>query len=236
MPLRLIVERLHKLVGFTETERSIVLALPATVKQLGPEQNITREGDKPTHGCAVVSGFLYRHKPVTDKEQILSFHVPGDLPDLHSLHLPRLDHGLSSAGLSTIALIPHSALNAMLDSSPRLTHAFWRESLVDASLYWEWVASLGARDALQRLAHLICEFAARLEIVGLLKNNAFDIPFTQAQISQAAGLSVVHVNRTLQELRKRRLITWSGTTVTLLDRKQLEWIADFAPEYLQLPD
>ncbi|MEZ2148213.1 Crp/Fnr family transcriptional regulator [Bradyrhizobium sp. DN5] len=115
----------------------------------------------------------------------------------------------------------------MLDGSPRLTYAFWRETLIDAAIYRQWVANLGGHDAIAKIAHLICKFLARLEVVSLARDNRFQLPFTQKHVADACGISIVHVNRTLQELRRRGLITWEEGEVAVLNREELESIAEF---------
>ena len=116
--------------------------------------------------------------------------------------------------------------------SQSLTHLFWRETLLDAARLREWVCNVAARDSLPRLAHLICEMEARLAIVGLAETGSFNLPFTQQDVANATGISAVHVNRTVQELRKRGLISWSARTVKVLDRKALRELAEFTPDYL----
>jgi CRP-like cAMP-binding protein len=160
--------------------------------------------------------------------------VPGDIPDLQTLHLNVMDHDLTSVGRAVVAFIPHDWFNRTLDRAPSLAHVFWREILIDAAVYREWIANIGARDAIARIAHLICEIEARLAAVGLVSDNAFSVPFTQRDLADACGLSNVHVNRTLQELRTRGLIGWEGRTITILKRDDLETIADFQRSYLHL--
>jgi CRP-like cAMP-binding protein len=124
----------------------------------------------------------------------------------------------------------------MLEASRSLTNAFWRETLVDAAIYREWVATLRARDAIARIAHILCELAARLDMVGMLEDDTFQMPFTQANLAYACGLSNVHISRTVQEMRHRGLISWQGKTVELLKRKELEIVAEFVPDYLHQSD
>lgn len=116
--------------------------------------------------------------------------------------------------------------------SQSLTYLFWRETLLSAAIFREWVCNVAARDSLSRVAHLICEMEARLAIVGLAESGHFSLPFTQQDIANATGISTVHVNRTLQTLRKRSLIAWSDRTVTVLDRKTLWELGEFMPDYL----
>jgi CRP-like cAMP-binding protein len=158
------------------------------------------------------------------------------MPDLHTLHytlhLPAVDHDLSSLGTSTVAFIPHAHLRQMFMASPGLTNALWRETLIHAAIYREWVENIGSRPALSRVAHLICELATRLEVVGLLDNDSFLFPCTQQDLADACGLSTVHINRTIQELRRAGLIEWRSRTVSLLNRKDLEAAGEFSSDYL----
>lgn len=118
-------------------------------------------------------------------------------------------------------------------SPPDIMQAFWRETLIHAALYREWVENLGSRSALGRIAHLLCEIAARLELVGAVENgSSFRLPFTQQNIADACGLSVVHVNRTIQELRRQGLMEWQHQIVQLLNRTALEDAAEFNRDYL----
>jgi CRP-like cAMP-binding protein len=235
MPSQKLIRRLQTVVGLSDEDRIQLANMPHTVKEFTDGEYIVREGDRASRCAIVMSGFVFRQKLVGTRAQILSIYLAGDMPDLHTLHLPLMDHNICSAGPSTVGFVPHTYLNDILTNSSWLIHALWRETLVDAAIYREWIASL-ARDARSRVGHLICELAARLEVVGLLEGASFYLPFTQQNIADACGLSVVHVNRTIQELRQLRLIEWERRTLTLLRRKELEELADFTPEYLHLRD
>jgi len=236
MPSQKLIKRLQAVVGLSEQDRTKLVNLPYMVKEFTDGEYIVREGDRASRCVIVMSGFVFRQKVVRTRAQILSIYLAGDMPDLLTLYLPLMDHNICSAGQSTIGFVPHTYLNDILTNSSSLVHALWRETLVDAAIYREWVASLGSRDALSRVGHLVCELAARLEVVGLLENASFYLPFTQQNIADACGLSIVHVNRTMQELRQRGLIEWERRTLTLLRRKELEELADFTPDYLHLRD
>ena len=229
-----LIERLQATGRLSDEERRLLADMPSTIRSLADGELLSREGDVPSHCVILVSGFLCRHKIVATRDQILSFHVPGDMPDLLTLHLPEMDHNLVSIGRSTVAMVPHRFLSQMLDESPRLTHAFWRETLIDAAIYRQWVANLGGRDAIAKMAHLICELLARLEAVSLAQDNRFQLPFTQKHVADACGISTVHVSRTLQELRRQRLIAWEGGEVAVLNREELKRISEFVPDYLHL--
>jgi len=229
-----LIYRLRAIASLSASDLNILADMPTTVKSFTDGAYILRDGDKSSHCCLLLEGFLARHKIAGDRSQILSFHVPGDIPDLQTLHLPLMDHDLTSVGRATVAFISHDWFNRTLDQAPSLAHVFWREILIDAAVYREWIANIGARDAIARIAHLICEIEARLAAVGLVSGNSFNVPFTQRNLADACGLSNVHVNRTLQELRTRGLIAWEGRTVTILKRSDLEFVGDFQTNYLHL--
>ena len=228
-----LVARLQAGAGISDQDRAALVALPHTIKTLSDRECLLKEGDAAVRCVILMNGFLYRRKIIGDRNQILSLHVPGDIPDLMTLYLPVMDHDLCSAGPSTVGMVAHAALRALLDRSPTLMHSLWRETLIDAAIFRQWVGSLGSRDAIQRISHLLCEIATRLEYVGLFKENRFSFPLTQADLAAACGLSTVHTNRTLQALRQRKLLEWQGHTVTLPRRRELETLAEFNPDYLQ---
>lgn len=229
-----LVDRLRAIANLSADDLNLLAEMPTMVKSFGDGAYIMRDGDISAHCCLLLEGFLARHKIAGDRSQILSFHVPGDIPDLQTLHLNVMDHDLTSVGRAMVAFISHDWFSRTLDRSPSLAHVFWREILIDAAVYREWIANIGARDAIARIAHLICEIEARLAAVGLVSDNSFNVPFTQRNLADACGLSNVHVNRTLQELRTRGLIVWEGRTVTIVKRSDLETVGDFRSSYLHL--
>ena len=165
------------------------------------DQDIVREGDQPTECCLVLDGFVSRYKVLASgKKQILSFHTPGDIPDLQSLHIHVMDHSLGTLVPTRVAFIPHREMLDLCRRYPALAAAFWRDTLIDAAIFREWIANIGRRNAYQRLAHMFCEMEMRLMAVGLSSKTSYDLPLTQEEIGDATGLTTVHVNRTLKEL------------------------------------
>lgn len=204
-----------------------------TAREFHADQDIVREGDRPWQSCLLVDGFLQRYKMLSDgKRQIMSFHVPGDIPDLESLHLQIMDHSLATVTASRVALISHDALRALTHAHPRIGDLFWRATLIDAAIFREWIVNVGSRDAHSRIAHLICELYLRLKAVGLTNGYTFEAPITQSEIGDATGLSTVHVNRSIQRLRSEGLITLEKARCTITDWDRLEEAATFDPTYL----
>jgi CRP-like cAMP-binding protein len=234
-PYTLLIRRLESIVALSEESRHLISQLPTTVRSYKTNQDILREGDVPTQCCLVVDGYLCRHKIANgSKRQIISFHIPGDMPDLHSLHLTRLDHNISTLGPAAVAFIPHASLREMLPRSRELTHAFWRETLVDAAMFREWVVNLGQREALARVSHILCEMTLRLQAIGLARDFTFALPWTQGDLGDACGISPVHVNRVIQNLRAKGTIEWHAKVIKILHWEELKSIGDFSPEYLHL--
>jgi len=166
--------------------------------------------------------------------QILSFHVPGDIPDLQSLHLRVMDHGLATAIQSTVGFIPHDALRTLCHAHPPLADKFWRDTLIDAAIFREWIVNVGSREAPSRIAHILCEVFLKLQAVGLTNGNSFEFPITQGEIGDATGLSTVHVNRSIQKLRADKLISIEKGRCTIWDWERLKRAATFDPTYLHL--
>jgi len=231
--LRRLLRRLENGVEFTEEERQLLLNLPLHVRSFEADQDVVREGDRPSDTGLVLEGFVCRHKVAADgRRQILSFHPAGDIPDLQSLRLKAMDHSIAALVPTRMAFIPHHALEALIRTSPMIASALWRQTLIDAAIFREWMLGLGRRSAFQRVAHLLCEMALRLKQVGLGDERGYNFPVTQSELGDALGISTVHANRVVQELRRSRLIVWQGAKLTILDWDGLQMAADFDPAYL----
>lgn len=219
-----------------QTEDVAALAdLPLRFKDVPQNNDLVREGDQPSESCLIVEGFACRYKILREgQRQIFSFHIPGDLPDLQSLHIETMDHNLGAITPCRVAYIPHASLSHAMQTRPNLASAFWRDTLVDAAVFREWLAGVGRRSAYQRIAHLICEVFTRLSSVGLAEGSEFTMPTTQVEIADSLGLSNVHVNRTLQRLRAQRLIITRGTNWVISDWDALRLAGEFDAAYLHL--
>jgi CRP-like cAMP-binding protein len=233
--LHTLVRKLESVTSLSPEEEQAILALPAIVRDIRADQDVVRDGDRPTQCCLIVDGFLCRYKDLpTGTRQIHSIHVAGDMPDLQSLHLHVMDHGLATMTPSKVAMIPHDALRQLTRAHPRLGDALWRDTLVDAAIFREWIVNVGAREAYQRIAHLICEIFLKLRAVGLAEGNTFELPLTQGEVAEATGLSTVHVNRSVMQLRADNLITWEKGSCTIESWEGLKRAGMFDPAYLHL--
>jgi CRP-like cAMP-binding protein len=216
-----------------EDDKKAVLSLPHKVQRLGREQYIVRDGEKPIHSCLLLSGFAYRHKITGDGgRQVMSIHMKGDVVDLQNSLLRRSDHNVQALTSIQVALIPVEAVQDLAFTRPTVGKAMWYETLVDASIFREWTLNVGRRVAIKRTAHLLCEFALRLEAAGLGEQCDYQLPMTQDQLADALGLTPVHVNRTLQALQKDGLIERSKRSVKIGNWENLAAVGDFDSNYL----
>jgi CRP-like cAMP-binding protein len=230
-----LIRKLESVSRLDRRDTDALASLPLRTRSVEAGVDVIAQGAVPTECCFVIDGWMCRYATTGDGgRQIVSFHIPGDLPDRDSLHLPHLDHAIGSISAARLAFIPHVALAPLLSDHPNIAVALWRDAVVDAGVFRQWLTSVGRRTAKQRLAHLVCEMFTRMEGLGLADGDHFAFPVTQAQLGDALGLSSVHINRTLQDLRTDGLISWKASIVTIHDEGNLRSVADFDPAYLEL--
>ena len=206
-----------------------------TLRDLRADQDVIREQDRTSQCCLIIDGFACRYKILpSGKRQIFSFQIPGDIPDLQSLHIQTMDHSLGTIVRSKVAFISHETLRAFLRKHPRIADVLWRDTFIDAAIFREWMAGIGRRDAYARIAHLLCELFVRLRVVGRTEGDAYEMPITQAGLADALGLSTVHVNRTLQQLRASAIISITRGKVIIKNWDKLQEAGEFDPTYLHL--
>lgn len=198
-------------------------------------RTIVRAGEELNYSTLLLDGLLGRYKDLKNgQRQITHVHVAGDFADLHGFTLKRLDHSLLALTPCTIARASHTKLRHITETLPHLTRVMWYSTNVDAAIHREWEVSLGRRSAIQRAAHLFCELHARLGVVGLAGPDGYALAISQAELAECLGLTPVHVNRVLRELRERGLVEFRGGRVAFQDLASLKRLAEFDPGYLYL--
>lgn len=218
----------------SEEERAIRDSVAET-RRVPADQVLIHSGEELHTSMILIDGWLARSKDLPGGErQVTELHVAGDFPDLHGFTLKRLDHDLVTLSDCIVAMVPHERLQRITEQHPRLARIYWFSTNVDGAITRELALSLGQRSAAARMAHLFCELHMRLEAVGRARPDGFEFPLTQRELAECLGLTVVHANRTIQELRRRRLIELESRQLTILDRGGLEGLADFDPSYLYL--
>jgi CRP-like cAMP-binding protein len=191
---------------------------------------------EPVHeSTLLLDGWTARAKDLEGGErQITEINLPGDFVDLHSFTLKMLDHDVIALTNCELVTVPHERLQEITVKFPHLTRLLWFSTNLDASIHREWMLSAGRRTALGRVAHLFCELLVRLQLTGLASDDSYDFPLTQVQLADCLGLTSVHVNRTLQDLRKRGIIELRDKRLRILDLPALKQAGEFDPCYLYL--
>jgi CRP-like cAMP-binding protein len=205
------------------------------VRKIGPREDIIREGESPDQVNLILSGWACRYKQLEDgRRQIIAFFLPGDLCDTHVFVMREMDHSIGTLSAVTVAEIGRDVLTAITEQHPRVTQALWWEMLVATAVQREWTVNIGQRTATERLGHLFCELFLRMRAVDLTDGTSCELPVTQVDLADALGLSNVHVNRVLQELRANGLVTLRGRHLTIPDLSALKAASLFNPNYLHL--
>lgn len=225
--------KMERLAYMDQSDRDAIRSLPIQLKSAPADHLLVQEGDVATVCCVLLAGYACRYKLTSSGgRQIVSFHMPGDILDLQHLLLSRADHSVQTITEATIAWVPAADLKRLAQERPAIAEALWRDSLIDASIFREWVLNVGRRDAKSRIAHMLCEFAARREAAGLGSAECFELPMTQEEIADATGLTTVHVNRMLHDLGREGVIVREKRKVVISDWQRMRQIADFDPAYL----
>lgn len=230
-----LVEKLGYRADLDADDRAAILALPFTVRTMERSQFVVRERERATHSCLMLSGYSIRSKLVaTGDRQIVGIHMKGEVVDLQNSLLGVADHSVQML-TGGVAIIPREEIIRLTLARPKIGHARWIDTLVDASIFREWIANVGRRDARTRIAHLLCEFAVRLRVAGLGADTQYELPMTQEQLADTTGLTSVHVNRTLKGLEREGLIDRpTPRAVCIGDWRKLAKVGDFDSNYLHL--
>jgi CRP-like cAMP-binding protein len=228
-----LIRRLRTASGVSEDDIRAIQALPITVKEYPAERAIVSDGQRATECCLIVRGFCARSKTTSEgRRQILSLHIPGEIPDLMCLHLQVMDHDLSTLTQCRLGFINHDTLRLLYRRQPNLADIFWRDTLIDAAMFREWIVNVGQRPAPARLAHVIVELRERLKLIGRVEGSSFEMPLTQEQVGEALGITAVHANRVIKQLRQDGITEFARGRVTILDEDKLMELAGFDGRYL----
>ncbi|MGE5562549.1 MAG: Crp/Fnr family transcriptional regulator [Bacillota bacterium] len=217
----------------SNAEEEAVRSLVSEVVEVQQDRTVIRHDQDLHNSTMLLSGWLARAKDLPNgQRQLAELHVAGDFADLHSFTLKYLDHDVISLTPCRLALVPHERLREVMERFPHLARLYWLMTNIDAAIQREWTLSVGSRTAISRMAHLFCEMNVRLGIVDLAVGNSYDFPLTQTELGECLGLTSVHVNRTLQELRRRGLIDLEGRRLWIHDLEALKEVASFDERYL----
>jgi CRP-like cAMP-binding protein len=228
-----LIKRLQTSAGITDADFSEIRAIPITVRRYPAEEIVVSDGERATNCCLIAEGFCARGKTIPDgRRQILSLHIPGEIPDLMSLFLHVMDHDLFTLTPCTLGFIGHDTLQKLHRRRPHVAEIFWRDTLIDAAMFREWIVNVGQRSAPARLAHVMTEVRERLKVIGRTEGNSFEMPLTQEQIGEALGITAVHANRVIKQLRQDGTVDLHRGRVTVLNETKFQELADFDSRYL----
>jgi CRP-like cAMP-binding protein len=230
MPMLRKLERRGRL---GDGDREALVALPHQLRRVGAGAHLVRDGDRPDFCCVLLSGFAYRHKITGEGgRQVIAIHMEGDFVDLQNTLLPVSDHNVQMLTDGDVAYVPRDAVRELALARPAIGVALWTDTLIDGSIFREWVVNVGRRDARSRIAHILCEFSLRLEAAGLAKDHRYELPMTQEQLADAVGLTSVHVNRVLRQLAEEGLISRERRSIVIEDWSRMREAGDFNERYL----
>lgn len=226
--------RLEEYITLTDADRAELARLSRQATHTIPaRRDLIREGDAPRCLYLIVEGWGCHYRTLQDgRLQIVDFAIPGDLCDLNLFVLDRMDHAIGALTKLRVAEVGREVLHRIITNHPNITTALWWQELVSKSIHREWIVNVGQRNALERIAHLCCEMFLRLESVGLTDGFSCHFPPTQNDLANATGLTPVHVNRTIQQLRRKELIILAGKKLTIPDMRALQDAGLFNPAYL----
>lgn len=230
------IRKLEYGAALTREDRELLAMVSANSRRICAGKDIISEGDNPTDTHLIMGGVACRYKQMSGgNRQIMALLLPGDLCDLHARILGEMDHSVGTLSEAWIVTVPPRTVDE-ITANPRVNRAMQWMTLVDEGILREWLVNLGQRDSWRRVAHLICEVHMRLKSVGLTEANSFDFPLRQSDLASAAGISNMHVHRSLTKLREDSLILLRSKRLTILDLDRLRAVAGFNSNYLHLRD
>lgn len=224
-------------VHLTDQERRLLESAVSEVRTVAPRETVVAAGQEVTVSTFLIEGIMSRY--IDDRRglrQLVAIHLSGEFVDLHAYPMHRLDHSVETLTQATLAIVPHAALKEVLDPRPELARKMWFSTLIDAALHRAWLFRVGRLDAVGRVAHFLSETNIRLRAVGLSDGHQFVLALTQADIAEICGLTTVHTNRALRQLREAGLCTMRASLVQIHDPAGLARRGDFQPDYLYLDD
>ena len=230
--MRALIRKLRNLGAVHDEEQALVASVNVR-KAVRRGEDIITAGSSPTHLTVLLEGFACGYKIIENgRRQILTFKYPGDFCDIHSYILPAPDHAVSALTECSVGTIPHRDIERIIAKFPNLGLALWRDTMIESRILSEWLLNVVQRPALERIAHLLCEQIVRLEAIGI---NSDAFPLTQVDLADAAGLSPVHMNRTIQDLRQLGVLLRNCRAIAVARRDMLIEIGKFDGRYLHMP-
>jgi CRP-like cAMP-binding protein len=232
---RILVRSLREHSKLAPEDVEQITKLSFVLRQYDPDDDLIRQGDRPTSAILVLSGMVGRYHSLSNgRRQYLSFHMTGEMPDAQGLFIEHMDHAVCAIGRVVVAFIPHGDLVKAFKARPQLGFAVWRETLIDAAIFREAITNNSGRAVHMRMAHLFCELFYRARVSGVAEQKQLALPLNLIQLGETLGMSIATVNRTLQRLRTTGLVDFGAGVLTIKNWDGLVKIGGFDPRYLHL--
>lgn len=222
-------------VELTDEERAAIEGAISEVRTFEGQTTLIRAHEEVSISTLLIEGFMARY--IDDRRglrQLVAIQVPGEFVDLHAYPMTKLDHNVGTLTNAKVAIVPHSAITELIAGNADLARKLWFSTLIDAAMHRAWIFRVGRLDATGRVAHLLSELNARLEAIGLSDGHQFHLDITQSDLAAACGLTSVHVNRVIRQLREMDLCVLRASRVEIINRVGLERRGNFDPRYLYL--
>lgn len=229
------IRKLRHGANLSQDDEKILANLIKPLRNMRARHDLSREGSEPRVVPIVLDGWACRYRMLENgRRQITALYLPGDLCEPFGV-LPRcMDDTIVGLTPVSLAYASLAAIGSAVRSNPRIEEALWWDLLLATSIDHERLASVGRRTALERVGHLFCEVHQRLRLVDLADSSSCDWLINQFEISDLLGLSAVHVNRSLRQLREAGLITLQGHRLIIHDLDKLRALSYFDPSYFHV--
>ncbi|WP_426265464.1 Crp/Fnr family transcriptional regulator [Sphingomonas sp. PWP1-2] len=225
-----------KLCGFATLDAEDVKALAdasSRSRQYTARHDLIREGDRPGPVFIMLEGWACRYKVLpSGTRQVLAFLMPGDACDLHIGLLAEMDHSIQTITPARVATIERVEMDALMERRPGIARAMYISQLIDEGTMRAWITSMGRRTSTERVAHLMCELYLRARNIGLTGEDTLSLPLSQILLADALGMTAVHINRVLKELRLQGAMALRRGSLDIIDPEMIVRIAGFGDGYL----
>ena len=228
-----IARKLGAFVALSEPELAVLEVFHQRRRSFEPGVDLVRQGQLGQLAYILADGWVCSYKLLpSGTRQIVDFQVPGDFLGLRSVLFRTSDHNAEAMTKVEVSEVSPTDLIDAFAKTPRLATAVLWAASRDEAMVVEHLVDIGRRNALERAAHFLLELGARLKLVGLGTNEGYACPLNQYQLADALGLSAVHINRIMRQLREEGLITFRSGQVIFDDFEGLVKLADFDTAYL----
>lgn len=225
--------KLARFASLSDEDIAVLSAATARTRTVPARHDLSLEGDVPGPVFVILEGWACRYKILPEGgRQIMAFLMPGDTCDIQIGSLEVMDHSIKTLTPARIATISPREMHELLENRTPIALALIRTQLVDEATLRAWIVSMGRRDSLARVAHLMCELFIHARNVGLVEDGELVLPISQIAIADSLGLTPVHVNRVFRTLRKENAMRVDVGSLVIIDPARLAVLAGFDDTYL----